>query len=155
MFAAAAVEAPWAVPLMSKQGYRLTRQEKDDIAMFSAYQSFLQGIPEEELNTTHDDYSDFQYFYINSESVPLPEDRAAAQKVLRPLIANGYPISPSKVVTNLFNAMILEEARRSFGPELSRDWGVSVPVSGRVVAPFARGGNRLLGLARRLPLTRP
>ncbi|BBZ33641.1 oxygenase MpaB family protein [Mycolicibacterium confluentis] len=155
MLVAAAVEGPWAVPLLEKQGYRLTAQEKDDIAMFSAYQSFLQGVPEEELLTTHDDYSDFLYFYLSSDSVPLPEDRPAAEKVLRPLIANGYPISSSQAVTDLFNAFILAETRRSFGPEISREWGIDVPAAGLVVAPIAGVLNRALGFARRMPLTRP
>ncbi|PFX04613.1 hypothetical protein CJ469_00021 [Nocardia farcinica] len=36
MIAAASLEGTWAVPLLEKQGYRLTGQEKDDIAQFSA-----------------------------------------------------------------------------------------------------------------------
>lgn len=152
---AAAVEGPWAVPLLEKQGYRLTAQEKDDIAMFSAYQSYLQGVPEADLLTTHDDYSDFLYFYLSSGCVPRPEDRAAAARVLRPLIDNGYPISSSRSVSNLFNAYVLAETRRSFGPALSDEWGVEVPAMGTVVRPVAAALNRVLGVARQIPLTRP
>ncbi|UVO11974.1 DUF2236 domain-containing protein [Mycobacterium sp. SVM_VP21] len=152
---AAAVQGSWAVPLLEKQGYRLTAQEKDDIAMFSAYQSYLQGVPEEDLLTTHQDYSDFLYFYLSGVPAPLPKDRASAARVLRPLIDNGYPISASQTVTYLFNAYVLAETRRSLGPALSDEWDIRVPATGTVIRPVAATLTRILGAARQLPLARP
>lgn len=155
MLVASAVQGPWAVPLLEKQGYRLSRDEKNDIAMFGAYQAFLQGVPAAELLTTHDAYSDFLYFYLATATVPLPADRPEAEKVLRPLLENGYPISESKLVTRLFNAFIVEETRRSFGPALSREWRIEPSLAGRATVPIAAGLNRALGTARRSRWTRP
>jgi hypothetical protein len=76
-------------------------------------------VPEADLLTTHDDYSDFLYSYLSSGDMPLPQ---------------GPPRTR---------------------PSAQRRMGHRRPAIGAVIRPVAAALNRVLGVARQVPLTRP
>lgn len=148
---AAAVSGSWVVPFAEQRGYRFSPAQKDDLAAFTAYSAFLQGVPAEHLLSTHDALSEFVYLYLLDSPVPLPEDRAAAMSVLGPLVTNGYPISANTTVARLFNQYLLAETRSAFGDGLSDDWSIPAARTGRALMPVVGVANLLLSTMQRVP----
>ena len=69
-------------------------------------------------------------------------------QVLRPLTEKGFPVSPSRLITTIFNGYILEEVWRLFGDELCRSVDMPRYALARFYAPLMKGATRVFAAAK-------
>lgn len=115
LMTAAAVTGTWTLSYLERLGCAFTEQEKEDVAMFNAWQAHVNGVPAEYNLYTHRDWEDFIYWAVYFGGLPDAEDMQRAKKVLGPLLGNGYPLSPNAQVNDAFNAMMLAATRDMMG----------------------------------------
>ena len=137
------VSGAYMIPYAAAMGSRLTKQEQSDLCMHAAYLALLQGVPPEFIPTTVEEASEFTYNYLLTADLPLEQDHERAMSVLRPLTEKGFPVSPSKALTTIFNGYILEEVWRLFGAELCRSVNMPRYRLARVYAPVMKLATRI------------
>ena len=144
----AMVSGSYMIPYAASMGSRLTAQEQSDLCMHAAYLALLQGVPPEFIPTSVEEGSDFTYNYLLNADLPLAEDRDKAMSVLQPLTEKGFPVSPSKMITTIFNGYILEEVWRLFGDELCRSVNMPRYALAKFYAPLMRTATRLFAMTK-------
>jgi hypothetical protein len=142
LLTAASVTGSWAMHYAETQGCIFTDQERADMAMFTAWQAFMNGVPEEYLMYTDKDWSEYIYWSVYHGGLPEPDDKWRAMSVLQPLLKNGYPLTDNKELDGAFNSFMLAVAREMLGSALCDEFDIGRSRIGQLLTKPVKVLNR-------------
>jgi hypothetical protein len=112
------------------------------MAMFTAWQAYMNGVPEEYLFYTDEEWAEYIYWSVYNGGLPEPGDKWRAMSVLQPLLNNGYPLTDNEELDGAYNSLMLAIAHEMLGSALCDEFSIPYSRVGALLKKPAQVLNR-------------